>query len=61
VKSRGKDLRIGGELFSDAMGAAGTFEGTYLGMLDHNITLVARALGGEAPKGGREGKLHDGR
>ena len=57
AKSRGKDLKIGGELFSDAMGAAGTYEGTYLGMLDHNITLVARALGGEAPERGKDGKL----
>ena len=60
AKSRGKDLKIGGELFSDAMGPAGTYEGTYLGMLDHNITLVARALGGDAPKAGKEGRLRDG-
>jgi manganese/zinc/iron transport system substrate-binding protein len=57
VQSRGKALRIGGELYSDAMGAEGTYEGTYLGMLDHNITLVARALGGEAPERGWQGKL----
>lgn len=57
VRSRGKDLRIGGELFSDAMGAEGTYEGTYLGMLDHNITTVARALGGNAPERGMQGKL----
>ncbi len=57
VKARGKELKIGGELFSDAMGEAGTYEGTYLGMLDHNITLVARALGGEAPDKGHGGKL----
>jgi manganese/zinc/iron transport system substrate-binding protein len=57
VKARGRDLKIGGELFSDAMGEAGTYEGTYLGMLDHNITLVARALGGEAPEKGHSGKL----
>jgi manganese/zinc/iron transport system substrate-binding protein len=57
VKARGKDLKVGGELFSDAMGEAGTYEGTYLGMLDHNITLVARALGGEAPASGHGGKL----
>ena len=61
VKSRGRELRIGGELFSDAMGAAGTYEGTYLGMVDHNITLVARALGGEAPGRGWQGKLGHGR
>ncbi len=57
VKARGKELKIGGELFSDAMGAEGTYEGTYLGMLDHNITLTARALGGEAPPKGLGGKL----
>jgi manganese/zinc/iron transport system substrate-binding protein len=57
VKARGKELKIGGELFSDAMGEEGTYEGTYLGMLDHNITLVARALCGEAPAKGFGGKL----
>jgi manganese/zinc/iron transport system substrate-binding protein len=39
------------------MGAEGTYEGTYLGMLDHNITTVARALGGQAPERGWQGKL----
>jgi manganese/zinc/iron transport system substrate-binding protein len=48
---------IGGELFSDAMGETGTYEGTYCGMLDHNITLVARGLGGNAPEKGLFGKL----
>lgn len=57
VRARGGELKIGGELFSDAMGAEGTYEGTYLGMLDHNITLVTRALGGEAPAKGHGGKL----
>lgn len=57
VKARGRDLKIGGELFSDAMGRDGTYEGTYFGMLDHNITLVARGLGGEAPRKGAGGKL----
>jgi manganese/zinc/iron transport system substrate-binding protein len=57
VQSRGQALRIGGELYSDAMGAEGTYEGTYLGMLDHNITIVARALGGQAPERGWQGKL----
>jgi manganese/zinc/iron transport system substrate-binding protein len=57
VQSRGKALRIGGELYSDAMGTEGTYEGTYLGMLDHNITTVARALGGQAPERGWQGKL----
>lgn len=57
AKSRGKTVTVGGELFSDAMGAAGTYEGTYLGMIDHNITTVARALGAKAPEKGWQGKL----
>jgi manganese/zinc/iron transport system substrate-binding protein len=55
--SRGVDVVIGGELFSDAMGTAGTYEGTYIGMIDHNVTTVARALGGSAAKAGMQGKL----
>lgn len=49
-----------GELFSDAMGAHGTYEGTYIGMLDANATTIAQALGGEAPAGGCNGKLKGG-
>jgi manganese/zinc/iron transport system substrate-binding protein len=48
---------IGGELFSDAMGTPGTYEGTYEGMIDHNVTVITRALGGSAPAGGMQGKL----
>ena len=55
--SRGHSVRIGGELFSDAMGQSGTYEGTYIGMIDHNVTTIARALGGQAPQGGMQGKL----
>lgn len=50
-------VRVGGELFSDAMGQSGTYEGTYIGMIDHNATTIARALGGDAPEGGLNGKL----
>jgi len=57
VRSRGKVLRVGGELYSDAMGPEDSYEGTYLGMLDHNITTVARALGGQAPERGWQGRL----
>ncbi len=57
AKSRGHEVKVGGELFSDAMGMAGTYEGTYLGMLDHNITTVTRALAGTAPEKGFAGKL----
>lgn len=46
VESRGWQTKIGGELFSDAMGDANTFEGTYIGMVTHNIdTIVAGLLG----------------
>lgn len=55
--ARGWDVEIGGEVFSDAFGEPGTYEGTYLGMVDHNATVIARGLGGEAPAGGRHGKL----
>lgn len=54
---RGWKLEVGAELFSDAMGAPGTYEGTYIGMMDHNATRIARALGGEAPEKGWQGKL----
>ncbi len=55
--ARGHRLRIGGQLFSDAMGAPGTYEGTYVGMIDHNATVVTRALGGRAPARGMAGRL----
>lgn len=55
--AQGHDMAIGGELFSDAMGQAGTYEGSWLGMIDHNVTTIARALGGSVPQGGRLGRL----
>ncbi len=57
--AQGHTVRIGGQLFSDAMGAPGTYEGTYIGMLDHNITTIILALGGEAPARGLNGKLQE--
>jgi manganese/zinc/iron transport system substrate-binding protein len=44
VKARGWQVAIGGELFSDALGAQGTAEGTYVGMVRHNIDTIAKAL-----------------
>lgn len=41
---RGHAIEIGGTLYSDAMGAAGTLEGTYLGMVDHNVETIVEAL-----------------
>ncbi len=57
AKARGFSVSLGGELFSDAMGMPGTYEGTYIGMIDHNVTTIARALGGQAPETGLHGKL----
>jgi len=47
AKERGLNVRLGGELFSDAMGGAGTEEGTYLGMFRHNVDTIYEALTGE--------------
>lgn len=47
TRSRGWDVKIGGELFSDAMGQAGTANGTYIGMVRHNVTTIVEALLGE--------------
>lgn len=44
VQAKGTDVEIGGQLFSDAMGEAGTEEGTYLGMVRHNVTTIVAAL-----------------
>jgi manganese/zinc/iron transport system substrate-binding protein len=53
----GHRMTVGGELFSDAMGKPGSYEGTYIGMIDHNVTAVVRALGGDAPERGFQGRL----
>ena len=47
VKSRGFDVKIGGSLFSDAMGNPGTPEGVYLGMVRHNVDTIVEALAGK--------------
>ena len=57
ANARGHKVSLGGQLYSDAMGADGTYEGTYIGMLDHNITNIAKALGGTPPNFGWQGKL----
>ncbi|NUQ46804.1 MAG: zinc ABC transporter substrate-binding protein [Phycisphaerae bacterium] len=43
-RARGHEVRVGGELFSDAMGRAGTPEGTYVGMVRHNVETIVNAL-----------------
>lgn len=59
AKARGHEVVIGGSLFSDAMGQPNTYEGTYIGMIDHNVTTIARALGGQAPLRGMNGTLNE--
>ncbi|GHE71475.1 metal ABC transporter solute-binding protein, Zn/Mn family [Roseivirga thermotolerans] len=43
-EQKGHEVKIGGSLFSDAMGAAGTPEGTYLGMVRANVKTIVEAL-----------------
>lgn len=44
VRAQGAEVSIGGELFSDAMGSPDTPEGTYVGMVRHNIDTIVSAL-----------------
>jgi manganese/zinc/iron transport system substrate-binding protein len=44
VKSKGHDVEIGGTLYSDALGNAGTVEGTYIGMFEYNVNTIVNAL-----------------
>lgn len=48
VRARGFRVEVGGELFSDALGNRGTEEGTYDGMVRHNIDTIVNALTGRA-------------
>ena len=42
--ARGWNVELGAELFSDALGDEGTDDGTYLGMVRHNVDAIAMAL-----------------
>jgi manganese/zinc/iron transport system substrate-binding protein len=48
VRARGFDVGIGGRLFSDAMGDPGTPEGTYPGMVRHNVEAIVSGLLGDS-------------
>jgi manganese/zinc/iron transport system substrate-binding protein len=43
-RARGQEVVIGGSLYSDAMGPEGTSDGTYVGMVRHNVTTIVQAL-----------------
>jgi len=51
VRDQGFEVVVGGALFSDAMGDADTPEGTYIGMVTHNIDTIVGALLGELSAG----------
>ena len=44
VKARGFDVKIGGSLYSDALGNPGTEEGTYIGMFRYNVNTIVSEL-----------------
>ena len=43
-RGKGHDVKIGGYLYSDAMGEFGTEEGTYIGMFEKNVNTIVEAL-----------------
>ncbi len=43
-KQRGYEINIGGNLYSDAMGDAGTPAGYYIGMVNANVQTIVEAL-----------------
>lgn len=47
VRARGFDVRIGGQLYSDALGSPNTPAGTYTGMVRANIDTIVTALIGQ--------------
>jgi manganese/zinc/iron transport system substrate-binding protein len=44
VRAKGKEVSIGGTLYSDALGSKGTAEATYVGMYKHNVKIIVSAL-----------------
>lgn len=44
AERKGQNAKVGGELFTDAAGDEGTPEGTYIGMVRHNIDLIHAGL-----------------
>lgn len=45
----GHRVTVGETLYADALGEAGTPEGTYIGMIRWNVAAIAGALGGSVP------------
>lgn len=55
VRDRGHEVVIGGQLYSDSLGAADTPEGTYVGAVRHNVNTIVNALAGPPGDGAGEG------
>lgn len=53
ARERDHEVSIGGELFSDSLGAAGAPEGTYEGAVRYNVSTIVDALAG--PSGAGDG------
>lgn len=49
VAARGHEVRIGGELYSDALGPPGGPEGTYEGIIRHDVDTLVDALSRDSP------------
>ncbi|MCJ8166205.1 zinc ABC transporter substrate-binding protein [Pontibacter sp. E15-1] len=43
-EQKGHNVKIGGTLYSDALGEDGTPEGTYIGMVRHNVNTIVSSL-----------------
>jgi manganese/zinc/iron transport system substrate-binding protein len=52
VRSRGHRVVIGGQLYSDSLGAAGSPAGTYTGMVRANVETMVRSLSADPSNGG---------
>lgn len=50
ANARGHTVALGGSLYSDAMGPPGAPDGTYIGMIAHNVETITRALGGRVDR-----------
>jgi manganese/zinc/iron transport system substrate-binding protein len=44
AREKGHQVNVGGTLFSDAMGDEGTEEGTYIGMVRHNVITILKGF-----------------
>lgn len=44
MRACGFEVTIGGELFSDSLGSPDAPEGTYIGMVRHNVDTIVSAM-----------------